>query len=73
MEKARVITAEFLKDGSGKKYMEFSGTSELEKPVNDLIATGSLFHEVDTKKVYAYNENADSGSEWVVQMTLSEE
>ena len=73
MEKARVIKAEFLHDGSGKKYMEYAGISSIEKPVNDLIATGSLFHEVDTKKVYAYNEDADSGSEWVEQMTLSEE
>lgn len=57
---------------NGKQYLEFAGVSGDEKPISG-ISTGSLFHEVDTKKVYAYNENADSGSEWVEQMTLSEE
>ena len=36
-------------------------------------ATGSLCHEVDTKKVYAYNEDGTAGSRWVEQMKLSEE
>jgi hypothetical protein len=50
--------------------MVFAGSSEAEKPVNDLISSGSLFHEVDTKTVYAFNEDADSGEEWVEQMTF---
>lgn len=73
MDKARVIRSEFLQDGSGKKYFEFAAPSSVTKPVSDLVATGSLFHEVDTKKIYAYNEDASSGEEWVEQMTLSEE
>lgn len=35
-------------------------------------ATGSLCHEVDTKKVYAYNEAGAAGSKWVEQIELSE-
>lgn len=70
MDRARVIKAEFLNDGSGKKYFELAGNSNLVKPSSALIATGSLFHEVDTKKIYAYDEYT---SEWVEQMTLSEE
>ena len=66
----RIINSEFLKDGSKKKYMEFAGISSDGKPVNDMIATGSLFHEVDTKKVYAFNEEGNSGEEWVEQMKL---
>ena len=58
---------------NGKQYYEFSGRSEDTKPTFAGIATGSLFHEVDTKKVYAYDEDADSGEEWIEQMTLSEE
>lgn len=66
----RTIKAEFLEDGSRKKYCVFAGTSDEEKPVSDKICTGSLFHEVDTTTVYAYNENAASGSEWVEQIQL---
>lgn len=68
--KIRPIKAEFLQDGSGKKYFEYAGPSTAAKPVNDLICTGSLFHEVDTTKIYAYNEDADSGEEWVEQIKL---
>ena len=70
MDKARVIVANFLNDGSGKKYYEFAGTSTVEKPVNATICTGSWFHEVDTKKVYSYNEDAVAGEEWVEQVQL---
>ena len=65
MEKARILQSHFLEDGSGKKYFEYAGSSEVEKPVNDLIATGSLFHEVDSTKVYAYNEASE---EWIEQI-----
>lgn len=52
------------------RYMEYAGLSTDTKPTGSNIATGSLFHEVDTTKVYAYNESAAAGSEWVEQITL---
>lgn len=61
----RTLKAESLRDGSKKKYFVFAGTSSETKPVNNLISSGSWFHEVDTAKVYAYNEEASSGEEWV--------
>ena len=73
MDKARVIRSEFLQDGSGKKYFEFAAPSSVTKPINNLICTGSLFHEVDTTKIYAYNENGSSGEEWVEQIQLGGE
>jgi len=42
------------------KYFEFAGLSSDTKPT-DKVSTGSLFLEVDTGDVYAYNE---AGSEW---------
>lgn len=36
-------------------------------------ATGSLCHEVDTKKVYGYNEAGAVGEKWVYQTTLGGE
>ena len=51
-------------------YYEFTGLSTDTKPVRPSIATGSLFHEVDTKKIYAYNEEGSSGEEWVEQIEL---
>lgn len=42
------------------KYFEFAGLSRDTKPT-DKVSTGSLFLEVDTGDVYAYDE---SGSEW---------
>lgn len=44
-------------------YFEFAGNSDDTKPT-DSIATGSVFIEVDTGKVYLFNEDADAGSEW---------
>lgn len=52
------------------RYMEYAGLSTDTKPTGSNIATGSLFHEVDTTKVYAYNESAATGEEWVEQITL---
>lgn len=66
----RIINSRFLNDGSGKKYYEFSGISTDEKPSMSNIATGSLFHEVDTTKIRAYDE--ESG-EWIEQMQLGED
>lgn len=48
------------------KYVEISGLSTEVKPTEN-IATGSLFHEVDTETIYAFN--ATSG-EWVGQIEL---
>ena len=61
----RTLKAEFLKDGSKKKYMEIAGTSGETKPENDLYATGSTYLEVDTGDVYLFNEAGTSGSKWV--------
>ena len=60
----RVINWKFV--SKGKKYFEYSGTSEDEKPTN-MVATGSLFHEVDTAKVYAYDEGLE---DWIEQCAL---
>lgn len=62
MSKTRTINAEFLQDGSGKKYFEFYGKSTYEKPVHGRIATGSYFFEVDTSDVYFYDEET---SAWI--------
>ena len=56
----RPIKAEFTPDGE-KKYFEFAGLSSDTKPTGDLYSTGSLFLEVDTGDVYAYDE---AGAEW---------
>ena len=57
MGKKRVISAEFLSDGSGKKHVVIIGTSEDEKPVLDIYAQGSLFIETDTSDAYWYDED----------------
>lgn len=64
----RVIESHVVKGDI--RYMEYAGLSTDTKPTGSNIATGSLFHEVDTTKVYAYNEAASSGSEWVEQVQL---
>lgn len=43
---------------STKNYKEFAGKSTDEKPTQNLI-TGSLFLEVDTMKLYAFDESGD--------------
>ena len=48
---------------SGKfKYYEFAGTSQDQKPSGEKICTGSVFTEVDTGKVYLFNEDS---RQWV--------
>lgn len=47
-------------------YFEFAGSSSETKPT-ERVATGSMFFEVDTKTVYAYDEES---AEWVVQFTF---
>jgi hypothetical protein len=63
MAKVRVISSEFLEDGSGKKFFVYAGNSTAEKPVNDLIAMGSIFMENDTGVTYKFDEDA---GEWTV-------
>ena len=57
----RTLETKFI--GADAFYSEFAGLSTDTKPV-DGIATGSVFVEVDTGKVYFFNEDADAGSEW---------
>lgn len=55
----------------GKQYLELAGLSTDDKPVAGLL-NGSLFHEIDTTKIYAFNEEGDEGEEWVMQVQLTE-
>ena len=47
-------------------YKEISGNSDDTKPTEGL-ATGSLFHEVDTTKVFAWDEHTQT---WYEQCKL---
>ena len=68
----RTIICKPVRADVPKYYFEFAGLSTDTKPETDDIATGSLFHEVNTKKVYAYNEEGTAGSRWIEQMTLGD-
>lgn len=52
----RLTTQKEIVVGSACQYCEFSGLSTDTKPTDNYIATGSLFLEVDTGDVYAYDE-----------------
>ena len=60
-----------------KQEPNFDGTANIEgyclsgdtKPV-DGISTGSTMTEVDTGKVFFFDETANSGSEWVEQFSV---
>ena len=52
-------------DGN-RKYAEYAGLSSESKPTENLV-TGSLFHEVDTAIIYAFNATA---GEWVGQLDM---
>ena len=54
-------TTEKMFTDTGKKYIEAFGLSTDTKPTTNII-TGSVFVEVDTGKVYLFNETA---SAWV--------
>lgn len=56
----RVTKARDVISGS-KMYLEYAGLSDDDKPVEDNISTGSLFLEVNTGDVYAYDED---GATW---------
>lgn len=60
----RIIKQSEVVVGNRGTYYEYAGLNGDTKPVSDDIVTGSLFMEVDTGDVYAYNEEAASGSEW---------
>jgi len=57
----RIIKKEVLVEDV--PYIEAAGLSTDDKPLG--VATGSLFLEVDKGDVYAYDEEGDSGSEWL--------
>lgn len=48
---------------NGVTYVEMSGLSTDTKPTEGIM-TGSLFMEVNTGDVYAFDEDGASGSEW---------
>ena len=48
----------------GKHYAEYSGLSTDDKPTESVM-TGSLFLEIDTGDVYAFDEEGAAGSEWL--------
>jgi len=50
-------------------YGEFAGLSTDSKPTIG-VATGSIFIEVDTGKVFLFNEEGSPGSQWVEQFCL---
>lgn len=52
-----------------KCYVEISCLSTDTKPV-DGIVTGSICLEVDTGKVYFFDEDGDTGEEWVEQFSF---
>ena len=54
-------------------YVRAACLSTDTKKEDPMYATGSLCHEVDTQKIYGYNETGSTGSKWVEQMKLSEE
>ena len=49
----------------GRELLSLVGTSNDIKPTGKL--NGSKFVEIDTGKTFLYNEDAESGSEWVDQ------
>lgn len=53
----RVIERKWME--SGKDYVEMAGTSTESKPTEGLV-TGSLFLEVDTGVVYAFDETTET-------------
>ena len=49
----------------GVSYYEFAGKSTDTKPTTTDISTGSLFLEVDTGDVYAYDEEGAVDAKWL--------
>ena len=62
MSEPRILKEVMMADG--KRYIEAAGVATDTKPTGDIVS-GSIMTEVDTGKVYLYNEAGSSGSEWV--------
>ena len=52
-------------------FAEIYGLSDDTKPVDGLV-TGSTFVEVDTGDVYLFDEEGDTGEEWVKTISLQD-
>ena len=58
----RLLKSEFI--DFNVAYCEYAGLSTDTKPTGG-IATGSTFFAIDTGKTFYYDEDGDTGSEWV--------
>lgn len=58
----RITKDEVFQDG--KHLIEAAGKHDDTKPVAGIV-TGSMFLEIDTGDVYAFDEDGSSGSEWL--------
>lgn len=58
----RTIDFKHMSEYGGKHYVEVAGLSTDTKPTTNLV-TGSLFLEVDTGKVYAFDEVSSTWNE----------
>ena len=50
----------------GKAFRHYYGKSTDTKPTESLL-TGSTFYEIDTGKLYMFDEDGVAGSEWIDQ------
>lgn len=65
----RVLVDRFQSEN--KSYKEIACLSTDTKPVEN-ICTGSICLEVDTGKVFFFNESGTSGNEWVEQFAFQD-
>lgn len=56
---------------NGKQYLEFAGLSTDTKPTAGVM-NGSLFHEMDTTKIYAFSDKPND-AQWFPQVQLTEQ
>lgn len=63
----RVLEQRPVVAGSFGFEYRYSGLSTDTKPTGGDIVTGSLFHEVDTGDVYAYDESSET---WMLNCSL---
>ena len=54
-----------------KQYLEFAGLSTDSKPTAGVM-NGSLFHEMDTTKIYAFSDKPND-AQWFPQVQLTEQ
>ena len=62
------VLEEKIYDGT-LRYIEASGLSTDTKPTENVM-NGSIFTEVDTGKVYFFNEEGTTGSKWEEQFSF---